>query len=369
MELPPFLLDQWLVAHDFAEPPIAFNLASSTGPRWSVGEIAALGDARPDLDAAILSYASPAGSRELRAAIADFQQVDPEAVIATTGSSEALSILLCLHARTGGNIVIPDPGYPAYAAMAEAWGLDCRHYVLAPETGFAQEADLVLAAIDADTVAVIVNTPHNPTGSVMERSEIERLARDLKRRGIPLIVDEVYHPLYFGNAVPSAAGIDGVIVTSDLSKAFSLPGLRTGWIVDHDAARRDRIIDARSYFTVSGSPLTERVAAHAMRERDRILSRLHRVAAANLACLSDLIASADGILAWKKPDGGTTCFPWFTDGRDSRPFCEGLARDGVLVAPGDCFGHPAHLRIGFAQQADDFDVAIETMRNRLLAEG
>jgi len=368
MELPPFLLDHWLSAYDFAEPPIAFNLASSTGPRWSIAEIAGLGLKRPGIDATVLSYAPPAGGHELREAIGDFQKVDPESIVVTTGSSEALSILLCLHSRPGGNVVMPDPGYPAYAAMAQAWGLANRLYALMPDAGFAQEADAVLAVTDADTVAVIVNTPHNPTGSVMERAEIAYLAQQLKPRGIPLIIDEVYHPLYFGQALPSAAGIDGVVVTSDLSKAFSLPGLRTGWIVDQDATRRNRIIDARSYFTISGSPLTEVVAAHALRERHQILSRLDLVAAANLAHLDDLIATTGGILSWVRPGGGTTCFPWFTDGRNSRPFCQALADRGVLVAPGDCFGHPAHLRIGFAQQADDFDVALGTIRDHLSIE-
>jgi aspartate/methionine/tyrosine aminotransferase len=219
----------------------------------------------------------------------------------------------------------------------------------------------VLAAIDADTIAVVINTPHNPTGSVMARTEIERLARHLKPRGILLIVDEVYHPLYFGQAPPSAAGINGVVVISDLSKAFSLPGLRTGWIVDLDATRRSRIIDARSYFTISGSPMTEVLAAHALRERNEILSRLEMVAATNLARLDDMIALTKGVLSWVRPSGGTTCFPSFTDGRDSRRFCQELADNGVLVAPGDCFGHPAHLRIGFAQQAVDFDVALGTI--------
>jgi aspartate/methionine/tyrosine aminotransferase len=363
MELPPFLLDHWLSAYDFAQPPIAFNLASSTGPRWSVDELAALGTRRAEIGATVLSYAPPEGAPDLREQVADFQGVDPESVIMTTGSSEALSILLCLQARLGGNVVIPDPGYPAYAAMAQAWALDVRPYRLKPEYGFAQLAETALAATDGDTVAVIVNTPHNPTGAVMERSEIDLLAQTLGSRGIPLIVDEVYHPLYFGIAPKSAAGIDNVLVISDLSKAFSLPGLRTGWIVDLDAARRRRIVDARSYFTISSSPLLETLATHALRQRSDILGRLDRVAGANLANLDSSMSETGDMISWVRPRGGTTCFPWFTDGRDSRPFCEALAKDGVLVAPGDCFGHSSYFRIGFAQQADRFHIASQTIRD------
>jgi aspartate/methionine/tyrosine aminotransferase len=362
MDLPPFLLDHWLAKHDFADPPIAYNLASSTGPRWTLDALLALGGTSPDLGALTLSYAPPEGSRALREAVADFHGVDPDWVVITTGASEALSVLLCLAERAGGHVLIPDPAYPAYAAMAQAWRLGVREYALDSADGFAQRADPILAATDAGTVATIVNTPHNPSGSAIDPADLARLAAGLADRGVPLIVDEVYHPLYFGDPLPSAATTDNVIVISDMSKALSLPGLRMGWIIDRDPDRRARIIDARSYFTVSGSPLLEAIAAHALRHRAAILARLASVATANIAGLEALIAGSGGTLAWSKPRGGTTVFPWFADGRDSRPFCEALAATGVLVAPGDCFGHPAHVRIGFAQQADGFETALERIR-------
>lgn len=364
-DLPPFALDHWLSAHDFATPPIAYNLASSTGPRWTLGQVAALGDAPVDLGGTVLGYAPPQGSAPLRAAIADFHDADPDHVIATTGASEALSILFCLAAAPGATIVAPDPGYPAYAAVAGGWGLAARAYRLERAEGFAQRADAILAQVDEGTRLVILNTPHNPAGTVMPREEIAALAATLAGRGVPLLVDEVYHPLYFGAPQRSAAGIPNVIVTSDLSKALSLPGLRTGWLIDGDAARRARIIDARSYMTISGAPPLETLATHALRHSGAILDRAARVASANLARLDTLVAGSGGRLAWVRPEGGTTAFPWIADDRDSRPLCETLAKAGVLVAPGDCFGHPAHMRIGFAQQAEGFDTAAAIIADAL----
>lgn len=358
VHLPPFALDHWLSAYDFATPPIAYNLASSTGPRWSVAEIAAQGDAPLDLTDTVLSYAPPQGSARLREAIAVFHGADLDHVVATTGASEALSILFCLAAEPGANIVVPDPGYPAYEAVAQAWGLASRAYRLERADGFAQRADAILAEVDAHTGLVILNSPHNPTGAVMPRGEIAALAAALAERGVPLLVDEVYHPLNFGPPQASAAGIPNVIVTSDLSKALSLPGLRTGWLIDADVERRARIIDARSYFTISASPLLERLATHALIHSRAILDRLEAVAGANIALLDELVAQSNGKLAWVRPEGGTTAFPWLADGRDSRPFCKTLASAGVLLAPGDCFGYPSHIRLGFAQQADGFDIAV-----------
>ena len=110
MDLPPFALDHWLSTYDFATPPIAYNLASSTGPRWSVAEICALGDAPLAIDDTVLSYAPPEGSAALRAAIAAFHDSEADRVVVTTGSSEALSIFFCLAARPGAHMLMPDPG-------------------------------------------------------------------------------------------------------------------------------------------------------------------------------------------------------------------------------------------------------------------
>ena len=347
MHLPPFKLDHWLSKHSFSTPPIAYDLAASTGPKWTVKELLALGDGA-GLDDTVLGYSPAAGSRALRDAIGAFLGVDPAWVVVTLGASEAFSILLCTAAKPGANVVLPHPGYPAFEPMAGVWGLGVRHVKLSREHGFRQRAEDVLKAVDGDTVLALVNTPHNPAGTIMPREEIENLAAALQRKGVPLIVDEVYHPLYFGEPQVSAAAIPNVIAIGDMSKALSLAGLRLGWLVERDPKRREQMIDARGYFTISSSPLLERLAVHALSNREVLLGRLHAVASENLATLSDFMERMSDVLAWAKPEGGTVCFPWFQDGRDSRPFCEALAANGVLVAPGDCFGMPAHMRMGFA---------------------
>jgi aspartate/methionine/tyrosine aminotransferase len=286
--------------------------------------------------------------------------------LVTTGASEALSLLFCLAARGGADVVLPSPGYPGFAALARAWGLRVNPYGLRREDGFTPGVEQVLVASGPDTALALVNSPHNPTGAVCARSDIARLAAALGERGVPLVVDEVYHPLYHGEAQRSAAGIDNVVAIGDMSKALSLAGLRVGWIIDATAERRARLLDARSYFTVSGSPISEAIAAHALVNADAVLARLESVASANLRILDRLMAEVAGVLSWFRPLGGTTAWPWFVDGRDSRSFCARLAEAGVLVAPGDCFGTPEHMRIGFAVQADGFGAAAGILRKALL---
>ena len=363
MKVPPFKLDAWLAAHEFATPPIRYNLASSTGPAWTLGELMALGaGSSRELDEVRLSYAPPAGSKLLRERIAALHGVDPDHVLVMTGASEALVALACLFATPGGSLLLPRPAYPALPVLARAWGLQPREYALRPEYGFAQTAEGVLANVDAATRAVFVNTPHNPTGSVMPANELRKLAEMLAARGIPLIVDEVYHPLYHCAPAPSAAGLPNTIVIGDFAKALSVPGLRIGWLIDADPDRRAALLDLRSYFTISGSPLTEAIGAHALAHVDEVFGRLRAVANANLELLSRFMHEHRQALGWTPPPGGTTCFPWLRDGRDARPLCEALARSGVLVAPGDCFDMPAHVRVGVGALVSGYADALEIFR-------
>ena len=361
MKLPPFLLDHWLMAHQHGSPPIRYNLASSTGPAWTLGDLVALGGdgAREELDKLRLSYLPPEGGKLLRERIAQLYGVDPDWVIVTTGGSEALSMLLCLVAERNVSVVLPFPAFPATLVMAHAWSLQVRSYTLDRNLRFEQTADEVLRCINKMTRLVLVNTPHNPTGSVMAEQEMARLAASLGQRGIPLVVDEVYHPLYFGAQIPSAAKFPNTIVVSDFSKAFSLSGLRVGWIIDRDPIRRERLIDLRSYFTISGSPLTEALAAHTLAHREAVLLRLNEVAKANLVLLSHFMNDHRDMIGWVPPSGGTVAFPWLLDKRNARPLCRALAREGVLMAPGDCFGAPEHFRVGFGAQASGFQEALE----------
>jgi aspartate/methionine/tyrosine aminotransferase len=360
MHLPPFLLDQWLATHELASPPIRYNLAASTGPRWTVGELLALGgqEVRETLEELSISYAPANGALALRERIGELHGVDPDWVVVTTGASEALLALFCLAAEPGANVVLPFPVFPAMPVVARAWGLEVRSYTLSREDRFAHDAARVLAAVDARTRLVLVNTPHNPTGAVMPADEMVRLVDALADRGIPVAVDEVYHPLYFGVPTPTAARLPNTLAVSDISKALSLSGLRIGWVIARDARTRERLVNLRSYFTISSSPVTEAIAASALAAAPVILARLQTVTRANLAALTEFMSGHRDVVDWIPPAGGTIAFPWLVSGGDTRPLAEALAREGVLIVPGDCFDAPSHFRVGFGVQVTGFADAL-----------
>jgi len=362
MDLPPFLLNQWLESHH----GVKHNMAGSTGPRWTLHELLALGEDLPDLAALTLSYAPPEGHPDLRAEIARYHQVDPDWVLVTNGASEAFHLVLLAVARAGGNVALPFPGYPAFAGVATAMGLGLRYYRLERQRSFTLDAGEIASETDDDTVLVVANSPHNPTGAVISHGDCAALARALGEHGVPLLMDEVFHPVYFGEPNRSAAGIDNVIIVGDMSKALSMPGLRIGWIVDPDARRRARMVNARSYLSLSGSPILETLALHALHSRDVVLQHTQSIAAANLASLTRFMDETGNLLGWVPPRAGLLAFPWFRDGRDSRPFCERMVERGVFLSPGDCFGMADHIRIGFGSQVHGIDAALGIMGEELL---
>jgi aspartate/methionine/tyrosine aminotransferase len=361
MELPPFLLDRWIEQKHAPDSPIEFDLASSTGPVWTLRELLALSGGN-ELEALLdtsISYTSANGTPALRAAIAALEGVEPDAVQVVTGASEALLILFFLAAEPGANVVLPNPGFPANTALAESLGITVRYYNLRAENNFCIDPDEIRRLVDRDTRLLLVNSPHNPTGAVLSDQEMDRLHEFCAERRVQFVSDQVYHPIYHGPATQTAARLPHATVISDFSKALCLSGLRIGWIIDHDPRRRERYLNARNYFTITANVFGERLAVLAMQHSSEIYERARQVAQQNLTLLDRVFARHAGLLHWVRPPGGMTAFPWLATGADTRDFCRGLARCGVLMVPGDCFGQPSHFRLGFAAAGERFPLAIE----------
>ena len=360
MRFSPFLLDDWLNHYQHSEPPIEYDLAASTGPHWTLRELLALGekDALEELLDTRIAYTRVEGSRALCEAIAEMEGVHPEHVQVTTGAAEALLLLFSLAAEPGANILVPSPGFPSFYEIPRGLGLEFRFYNLRRENQFRIDLDEIRSLTDAHTKILLVNTPHNPTGSTLSDDDLTSLHDFAVSRGIQFVSDQVYHPIYHGRPTATAARLPNSTVVSDFSKALCLSGLRLGWIVDRDAARLEQCRTAHAYFTVSGTALGEPLATLALRQREKIFARARQVTAANLALLDKFMAAHSDTLGWIRPQGGMTAFPWLHSGEDARALCTEAARAGVLLAPGDCFGMPSYFRIGCSAAGEKFPKAL-----------
>jgi aspartate/methionine/tyrosine aminotransferase len=228
---------------------------------------------------------------------------------------------------------------------------------------------------------IVVNNPNNPFGSVMSRAQLQAVVDFAQARDMIVLCDEVYRPLFHSlpegqEAPPSilSLGYARTISTSSMSKAFSLAGIRVGWIATRDEALLAAVADARHYSTISVSQLDDAVAAYALSDavRPALLRRNLDLARANLALLEAFVAEHRGVCRWARPAGGTTAMVRFAtaDGAPVKDddFCLALVDDvGVLVMPGRvCFGHgddfAGYMRLGYV-------CATETLREALARLG
>src|ERR1700751_3199069 len=332
MQLKPFLLDAWM---DKYEHGIEFNLAASTGPTWTVNDILALADdeTRYRFLSHKLVYSRPAGADSLREAIAEMQHVPLEAVQIETGASEALVALIWLAAEPFANVIIPQPGFTTSSAVPESLGLEPRFYRVRRKDAFRIDPDEIKGLADSKTRLILINSPHNPTGAVIGEEEMEAVHDFTTECGIQLVTDEVYHPIYHGRQSKSAARLPHATVIADLSKAFSIAGVRTGWIIEHDAQRRRQYWTARAYFSISNSTTGEILSEIAIRKRDVVLGKTQQAATRNLKLLERFMAQHRDTLGWIAPLGGMTAFPWLVNGENDRQFCQAAAERGILLAP------------------------------------
>jgi len=363
MRFATFLLDDWLNHYKYADPPVEFDLASSTGPIWTLRELLEL-DPNYSLETLLdtqLVYMRVEGTKALCECIAETEGVQPEDVQVTTGAAEALLLLFTLAAERGANVLVPSLGFPSFYEIPRGLGLEIRYYHQRRENQFRVDLDEIKKLADARTRILLVNTPHNPTGATLSDEELAAFHEFSAERGIQFVCDQVYHPVYHGRQTASAARLPHAVVLNDFSKALCLPGLRLGWIVDRDARRLEQYCTAHAYFTVSGTALGEPLATLALRNREKIFARAQKVTTANLSLLDAFFSEHSDVIRWMRPQGGMTAFPWLNSGEDSRAFCTEAAQQGVLLAPGDCFSMPAHFRLGFAASGEQFPRALERL--------
>lgn len=226
---------------------------------------------------------------------------------------------------------------------------------------------------------IIINNPNNPTGATTSGDVLQKIVDFARSRNIIVFADEVYRPLYHslpaGTPEPPSIlslGYDRTVSTSSMSKAWSLAGVRVGWIASRDTEVLSAVESARNYTTISVSQLDDRVAGYALSDavRPGLLQRNLEMARTNVALLEKFIQEHSDTCSWVKPTAGTTVLVKFE--RGGRPvkdaeFClELLKETGVLVMPGStCFGNGEDfegcMRFGYVSSTEVIKEALEKL--------
>lgn len=315
-----------------------------------------------DFDLAIpnltLLYGEHRGDARLRGLIASQgENIAPDDVLVTTGAAGALFIISTTLLNPGDHLVVMRPNYATNIETPRGIGCDISFIDLAFDDGFRLDLDKVKASIRSNTRLISVTCPHNPSGTMIGRAEFDGLIALVETHGCRLLVDETYRDLSHDGMLPVAAGLsDRVISVSSLSKAYGIPGVRTGWLITRDAALYENFLAAKEQINICGSVIDEWVSASVLEQRDRFLADLHVETRRRLAIVRDWVA-AEPMIEWVEPKGGVVCFPRVASSVkiDMGAFYKRLLEThGAYVGGGHWFEMPkTYFRIGYMWPTED----------------
>ncbi len=354
MQIEPFGVEQWMNAH---ETQCALNLAETCVHSLTIaGLMALVGKNERDLSALLpmqMTYGDIEGSLRLRTAIAAlYAGQTPDNVVVTHGTIGANALVHAALVSRGDRVVAIVPTYQQHYSIPASIGAEVVQVRLRAEDGFLPDMD-ALAEMAKGARLIALTNPNNPTGALMGHDMLMQIAAIARAEGAWVLSDEVYRGTeQEGPVTPSMADLyERGVSTAGMSKAFSLAGLRLGWV----CGPRE-VIDAvnvhRDYTTISVGMLDDHFATMALEASGRVLGRSRDIVRRNLGLLDAWVQATPGA-SHVRPRAGTTSMVAY--GRDigSRAFCQRLLADtGVLFVPGEVFGMEGSVRIGYACETE-----------------
>lgn len=329
----------WMREH---HPRAEFDLGRSGAPDYPAAKL---------LDGASIRLDDFGAPGRFRDAIASRYELAADEVLPTNGASGGIWAAYAALLAPGDEVLVEEPTYEPIFAVAEGMGARVRRFQRPADRDFALDPDAVLTAIGPHTRVVALTNPHNPSGAFAPDEVLAELARELERRGIHLVVGEVYRELVAPRTTLRRAAPHAVVASS-LTKAFGLGWARAGWI-SAPSPILERAQHALVHALGMMPPSQAAVGAIALPKVDGIARELFGDLEAKRELVEAFARKHASTLAWSNPPRGSI-FGFFRDlrGGDLQPVIEkGLRDEGLLVIPGSFFGYQAGFRLGFVTDA------------------
>ncbi|MGA2783243.1 MAG: pyridoxal phosphate-dependent aminotransferase [Candidatus Bathyarchaeia archaeon] len=332
--------------------------------------------AKQALDEGYTFYPDSAGLVELREAIAHKLQhdnqinVDPKKnVVVTVGGKEAIYLAMMATVNPGDEVIVPNPCWVSYVPCIELAGGKPVYLPLKAKEDFRLSAERLENAITNKTKMIIINSPNNPTGTIINRSDLQTIADLAKRKKFLVVSDELYEKIIFdGEKHVSIASLDGMedftITVNGFSKAFAMTGWRLGYFAAPTKIA-ERMVALHGHIVTGACSFMQRAAALAMRD-PRTEKSITEMTAEYLKRRNFVINELSKITNIVRPKGTFYAFPDISKyGLTSEKFSlELLERAKVAVVPGDSFGPSGEgfVRMSFATSMENLEKAFSRMK-------
>lgn len=297
-----------------------------------------------------LGYSQSNGTIQLRERIsALYSGSTIESVEVTNGTSEANYVVALSLLAPGDVLAMQAPNYMQMPGVGRSLGTTIRTFHLNQDAGWEPDWDEFETAVGPGTKLLYLSNPNNPTGAVLSQESMQRVVDRCEQTGTWILADEVYLGAEIDR--PRTHSFWGmskrVIVTSGLSKAYGIPGVRIGWLVGPPS-----VVEAcwsqHDYVTIGPNKLSDRIAQTAVevRNRERCYARTRAILQRNLKIAREWIASFGGRLTWREPQAGAIALVKYDSDVPSVQIAERIrTRQSTLIVPGIHVGLEGYLRI------------------------
>ena len=349
-------VEDWLNVH---ERDAVWDIAQSTIAALTIDELSALDGAggatlAERIEREKLGYGwiegSPAFKDEVRK-LYD-RDIDPRRILQTNGCTGANLNAIMAIVRPGDHVIAEWPTYAPLYEIPHTLGAVVDHWTVREDLGWLPDIADLECMVRPDTRLICINNAANPTGAVMDAEMLARIAEIAASVGAYVLSDEVYLPLDGSVAYRSMVDVyDRAVVTNSVSKTYSLPAARIGWVIADDEVS-DAIRTYRDYTMISGGVFGDVLATYVLEHRDAVLERNRRIVSGNLATVQAWIDRTPRV-RWTAPHGVSTSYIQLDIPMDDETFCLQLLEErGVLLVPGSRFGLPRGARLGYCAPDD-----------------
>lgn len=349
----PFALERYMAEHEFSARHL---LCCSDCESLSVSEVLNMEEGAKERFLSMpLGYTESLGNPMLRYEIARlYENIGLEEVLVHSGAQEAVHNFMRSFLKPGDEVIVQYPCYQSLYEIAATLGCRVRPWRIKHDSRWHVDIDELGNLIRPSTRAVIVNSPHNPTGYVFSREEKLAIANMAETSGAIIFSDEVYRFTEYEKPQDSFCDLtDRAVSLGVMSKSLGLPGLRIGWIATRNSKVMMLMKEYKDYTTICSSAPSEFLAVIALKNRKTILKRNNGFIKKNLSHLRDFLLERQDIFSWLPPEGGPVAFVGIK-GKDAGEFCSGLLEDtGVLLMPGAVFGeeYSPFIRFGMGRKS------------------
>lgn len=354
MKIKPFKLERYFAKYEFSAK---YLLSSSDCDGWAVKDLIRLADpeTKKMWGELRLGYTESLGHPLLRQEVAKLYQGVDENEVLIVAPEEGIFITMNGLLKNGDHIICTYPGYQSLYDIAESLGCEVTKWQPDEQNGWRFDPTFLVTNIKSNTKLIVVNFPHNPTGSLASKDDFQRIVDVAQKHNIYLFSDEMYRFLELDSneRLPSGVEVyDKAITLFGMSKTFGMAGVRIGWIITKDKKLYEEMTTFKDYTTICSSAPSEILALIALRAKDVIIQNHLKRITHNLQLLDKFFDKYKNSFSWVRPRAGTIGFPRLHLDTNSFDFCEHVVKEaGIMILPSAVYDYgDKHFRLGFGRE-------------------